>query len=212
MERSPPTRNPPEWLEAFLEHSRRRTMPAGTCIIQDGARPDSLFYLIKGTVSVLIEDDQGHELILAYLNDGEFFGEMGLFEDRSVRSARVIARTECTIAEATYSDFLQMSDHVPGILFEVARQMSQRLRRTSAKVRDLAFLDVTGRVARCLLDLALQPDAMTHPEGMQVHITRQEIARIVGCSREMVGRVLRDLEEESLIRARGKTIVVLGCR
>ena len=80
------------------------------------------------------------------------------------------------------------------------------------KVSDLAFLDVTGRVARTLLDLCKQPDAMTHPDGMQIKITRQEIGRIVGCSREMVGRVLKSLEEQGLITARGKTMVVFGAR
>ena len=98
------------------------------------------------------------------------------------------------------------------MLFEVASQMASRLRRTSVKVRDLAFLDVTGRVARTLLELAHEPDAMTHPDGMQVKITRQEIARIVGCSREMVGRVLKDLEDQGLIHAHGKTMVVFGTR
>ena len=72
--------------------------------------------------------------------------------------------------------------------------MATRLNKTSQKVCDFAFLDVTGRVARALLDLAAQPSAMTHPEGMQIKITRQELGRIVGCSREMVGRVLKVLE------------------
>ena len=73
-------------------------------------------------------------------------------------------------------------------------------------------MDVTGRVARTLLDLCEQPDAMTHPDGMQIRITRQELGRIVGCSREMVGRVLKNLEEQGLITAQGKTIVVFGAR
>jgi CRP/FNR family cyclic AMP-dependent transcriptional regulator len=90
--------------------------------------------------------------------------------------------------------------------------MATRLRNTSRKVSDLAFLDVTGRVARTLLDLCKQPDAMTHPDGMQIKITRQEIGRIVGCSREMVGRVLKSLEEQGLISAKGKTMVVYGTR
>ncbi len=90
--------------------------------------------------------------------------------------------------------------------------MAARLRTTSRKVSDLAFLDVTGRVARTLLDLCKQPDAMTHPDGMQIRVTRQEIGRIVGCSREMVGRVLKTLEEQELIHAKGKTIVVFGTR
>ena len=94
----------------------------------------------------------------------------------------------------------------------MAGQLAKRLRDTSRKVIDLAYLDVTGRVASTLLDLAKQPDAMTHPEGMQIRITRQEIAKIVGCSREMAGRVLKELQQQSLISAHGKTIVVYGTR
>ena len=90
--------------------------------------------------------------------------------------------------------------------------MVRRLERTTRKVGDLAFLDVTGRVARTLLDLCQEPDAMTHPDGMQIKITRQEIGRIVGCSREMVGRVLKTLEDQGLVSAKGKTMVVTGTR
>jgi CRP/FNR family cyclic AMP-dependent transcriptional regulator len=73
-------------------------------------------------------------------------------------------------------------------------------------------MDVTGRVARTLIDLSKEPDAMTHPDGMQIRITRQELGRIVGCSREMVGRVLKNLEEQGLITAKGKTMVVFDTR
>ena len=90
--------------------------------------------------------------------------------------------------------------------------MAHRLRETTRKVGDLAFLDVTGRVAGTLLDLCKQPDAMSHPDGMQIKITRQEIGRIVGCSREMVGRVLKDLEDQGLVSVKGKTMVVYGTR
>ena len=99
-----------------------------------------------------------------------------------------------------------------GLIFALSAQMAGRLRATTRKVGDLAFLDVTGRVARTLLDLCKQPDAMTHPDGMQIKITRQEIGRIVGCSREMVGRVLKSLEEQGLISVKGKTMVVYGTR
>jgi CRP/FNR family cyclic AMP-dependent transcriptional regulator len=90
--------------------------------------------------------------------------------------------------------------------------MADRLRDTTGKVGSLAFLDVTGRVARTLLELTREPDAMTHPDGMQIKITRQEIGRIVGCSREMVGRVLKSLEEQGLVQVAGKTMVVFGTR
>ncbi|HYN77322.1 MAG TPA: helix-turn-helix domain-containing protein, partial [Lamprocystis sp. (in: g-proteobacteria)] len=96
--------------------------------------------------------------------------------------------------------------------FAIGTQLSLRLRQTSRKVGDLAFLDVTGRIAHTLLELCKQPDAMTHPDGMQIRITRQDIGRIVGCSREMAGRVLKSLEEQGLISVAGKTIVVFGTR
>ena len=94
----------------------------------------------------------------------------------------------------------------------LASRSPSAFRDTTRKVSDLAFLDVTGRVARTLLDLCKEPDAMTHPDGMQIKITRQEIGRIVGCSREMVGRVLKDLEERELVSVAGKTMVVFGTR
>ena len=97
-------------------------------------------------------------------------------------------------------------------MYTIASQMAIRLRKTSRKVSDLAFTDVKGRVAGTLLALCKEPDAMTHPDGMMVRITRQELGKIVGCSREMVGRVLKDLEEDQLISVSGKSMVVFGTR
>ena len=84
--------------------------------------------------------------------------------------------------------------------------------RSNRKLGDLAFVDVTGRIAHAIMDLCSEPDAMTHPDGMQIKVSRQELSRLVGCSREMAGRVLKVLEEQGLLRARGKTIVVHGVR
>lgn len=152
------------------------------------------------------------ELVLTYLNPGDFFGEMGMFDDQQSRSARVYARTECELAEMGYSRFRELAHNDPEILFQLSGQMATRLRKTSQKVGDLAFHDVTGRIARTLLDLTKHPEAMTHPDGMQISVTRQEIGRIVGCSREMAGRVLKNLEEQGLITAHGKKVVVFGTR
>ena len=198
-------------IDRFLEHCHRRRYPTKSVIIYAGDKPDVLYYIVEGSVSVLIEDSDGREIVLAYLNPGDFFGEMGLFDDTH-RSAWVRTRTQCELAEISYARFRQLAEQDPGILFALAGQMATRLRKTSRKVGDLAFLDVTGRVARTLLDLCKEPDAMTHPDGMQIRITRQEIGRIVGCSREMVGRVLKNLEDQGLISVKGKTIVVYGTR
>lgn len=198
-------------IDRFLEHCHRRRYPAKSVIIYAGDKPDVLYYIVEGSVTVLIEDDNGREIVLAYLNKGDFFGEMGLFDD-AARSAWVRTKSECELAEISYSRYRQIAEEDTKILFELASQMAARLRKTSRKVGDLAFMDVTGRVARTLLDLSKEPDAMTHPDGMQIKITRQEIGKIVGCSREMVGRVLKSLEEQGLIYVKGKTIVVFGTR
>ena len=199
-------------LDQFLAHCHRRKYPAKSTIIYAGDESDALYYILKGSVTVMIEDDDGREMIMAYLNEGDFFGEMGLFENDPSRSAWVKAKSECEVAEVSYGKFKQLAREDADILFAVSAQIAGRLRATTRKVGDLAFLDVTGRVAGTLLDLCKQPDAMTHPDGMQIKVSRQELSRLVGCSREMAGRVLKVLEEQGLVRANGKTIVVYNAR
>lgn len=202
-------------IDKLLAHCHRRRYTAKSTIIYAGDRCETLFFIVKGSVTILIEDDDGREMIIAYLNPGDFFGEMGLFEKEGTekeRSAWVRAKTECEVAELSYAKFRELTQQDPDILYALGSQMAERLRNTTRKVGDLAFLDVTGRVARTLLDLCKQPDAMTHPDGMQIKITRQEIGRIVGCSREMVGRVLKSLEAQGLVFVKGKTMVVFGTR
>lgn len=200
-------------LDDFLAHCHRRRYPAKSTLIYAGDKSDSLYFIVKGSVTVIIEDDEGREMIVAYLNDGDFFGEMGVFEEtEDSRSAWVRAKTECEVAEISYSKFHEISSSHPEFLYAIGAQIARRLRNTTRKVGDLAFLDVTGRVARTLLELSKEPDAMTHPDGMQIKITRQEIGRIVGCSREMVGRVLKTLEDQGLVSVSGKTMVVYGTR
>ncbi|KPX04820.1 Catabolite protein activator Crp, partial [Pseudomonas syringae pv. coryli] len=155
-------------LDKLLPHAERRRCPAKTNIINAGERSESLFLILKGSVTVVIEDDERREMIVAYLNSGDFFGELGLFEQpgkESVRSAWVRAKTECEVAEISYDSFRELTRQEPEILYALGSQMAERLRNTTRKVGDLAFLDVTGRVARTLLELCKQPDAMTHPDG-----------------------------------------------
>ena len=199
-------------LEHMLKFAHRKQYNAKEVIIHEGDVSESLYYIIEGSVSVQVENDIGDEIILAYLNTGDFFGEAGLFEfdtdDESKRTAGVIARSDCTVAEISYAQFKQVVADDPAVMFVLTGQVFERLRKTSLKVRDLIFLDVKGRIAHCLIELSQEPDAMTHPDGMQIKSTRQDIAKMVGCSREMAGRVLKELEDDALITAHGKTIVV----
>ena len=199
-------------INRFLSYCRIRTVPSKTVIIHAGDLPDVLYYIISGSVEVMIEDEEGNEMVLAYLNKGQFFGEMGLFHETPTRSAWVRTRQSCELAEMTYPRFRQIAAESPGLIFELATQLATRLDRTNRKLGDLAFVDVTGRVAHAIMDLCGEPDAMTHPQGMQIKVSRQELSRLVGCSREMAGRVLKVLEEQGLLKATGKTIVVFGAR
>ena len=199
-------------ISEFLAIAHRRRFPAKSTIIRAGSESNTIYYIIDGAVTVLLENEDDREIIMAYLNKGEFFGEMGLFFEEPMRTARVRARTACEVAELSYSKFRELAEQDNGLLYAIGHQLADRLQRTTEKVGDLAFLDVTGRVARTLLELTQQPDAMTHPDGMQIKITRQEIGRIVGCSREMVGRVLKTLVDQGLVSVSGKTMVVYGTR
>ena len=202
-------------VENFLRHCQRSDYKAKSPILKQGDAGNSLYLILDGSVSVQVEDeaDPGHMLVVAYLNPGDFIGEMGLFDaEPPVRSAMVVAKSQCEVAEISYERFHQIRTQFPDILYAVSRQLSARLRQTTRKLTDLAFVDVSGRIAHTLLDLCKEPDAMTHPDGMQIKITRQELGKIVGCSREMAGRVLKNLEQDGLVSVSGKTMVVYGTR
>lgn len=205
----------PEHVERFLQLCHRRRYPSKAPIIRPGDVANTLYYVVDGSLAVMTEDEEGRELILAYVSAGDYIGEMGLFMEVEKREVLVRTRTPCELAEISYERLFQLFDgplkeECPRILFSIATQITTRLLHTSRKASRLAFMDVTSRVARTLVDLCSEPDAMSHPDGTQIRISRQEISRIVGCSREMVGRVLKQLEEEGKISVSGKTIVVFG--
>ena len=119
---------------------------------------------------------------------------------------------ECEVAIVAYDKFRALCRENADLLMCLTGQIASRLRTTSQRMGHLAFLDVTGRIARILLDLAHDSQAITHPDGMLIRITREELSRIVNCSREMAGKVLHDLEQQGLIQVEGKSVVVHGTR
>ncbi|MFP5358062.1 MAG: cAMP-activated global transcriptional regulator CRP [Gammaproteobacteria bacterium] len=195
-------------IQRFIALAHKRSYPPKHNILHAGDRPQSLYLILEGSVSVLLEDEDGREVVLAYLNPGEFFGEMCLFPEQQVRTAIVRTRSHALVAEIGYQAFRDFAFQHPDIMFEIAGQLAGRLRDTSRRVGDLTFLDVAGRLARTLLDLAQKPDAIPHARGVIVKISRQELARIIGCSREMAGRVLKKLEEDGMVQSQGRSILI----
>lgn len=201
----------------FLDQCHRRRHPARSDIFRPGDTANTLYYVVSGSLSVISVETDGRELVLGYINAGEFVGEMGLFVSANVRQVLLRTRTACELAELSYERLHQLfatslSAECPRILYAIGAQLSKRLLETSRKASRLAFLDVTGRIVRTLNDLCHEPDALSHPQGTQIRVSRQELARIVGCSREMAGRVLKQLQIDGKLHARGKTVVVFGTR
>jgi CRP/FNR family cyclic AMP-dependent transcriptional regulator len=205
-------------LEQLLRYCHRRRYPSKSFIIRPGDSGDTLYLITEGSVAVSMHNKEaGHDIVLAYLNKGDFIGEMGVFMGPAIRDVTVMTREASQLAEVGYDRLHrllrgELSAYALDIVHALGRQLSSRLLSTSRKVGTLAFLDVTGRISHTLMELCRQPDAMSHPDGMQIRITRQELGRIVGCSREMAGKVLKNLEQQGLLWVKGKTIVVLGAR
>jgi CRP/FNR family cyclic AMP-dependent transcriptional regulator len=206
-----------ETMGRFLDYCHRRRYPARADVFRPGSPATSLYYVVSGSLSVVSEESDGRELVLGYVNDGEFIGEMGLFFAADHRSVVVRTRSACELAEINYERLHQLfagplQAECPRLLYAIGLQLSKRLLETNRKASRLAFVDVSGRIVRTLNDLCQEPDAMSHPQGTQLRVSRQELARIVGCSREMAGRVLKQLGEQGVLHARGKTIVLYGTR
>lgn len=204
-------------IEELCRHCKLQQIPKKGIIVKSGETADSLYYLRKGSVSVTVQDDNDNEVVLTYLNAGDFIGEIGIFYEIKHRVASVRARTPCEIAVISYErlDALLKTGlkHIEAdILTAIGLQLAQRLLKTTRRVTQLAHMDVSGRIARILLDLCREPQAMSHPEGTQLHISRQELGRMAGCSRETVGRILRQMAEEGMIEVSGMDIVVYHSR
>ena len=204
-------------LERFLAHCHRRRYPSRTDIFRPGDAATTLYYVVSGSVSIITEEDDGRELVLGYFGAGEFVGELGLFIESEHREVILRTRSACELAEIGHERFYdllltRLATDAPKLLYAIAAQISRRLLDTSRKASRLAFLDVTDRITRTLHDLAHEPEAMSHPDGTQMRVSRQELARLVGCSREMAGRVLKKLQIDGKLHARGKTVVLFGTR
>ncbi|HLA75352.1 MAG TPA: cyclic nucleotide-binding domain-containing protein [Gammaproteobacteria bacterium] len=197
-------------LLSFCEHRR---YPAKAVILHPGVAADVLYYVVEGSVAASIEDEEGRELVLAYLGVGSFIGETGLFHEQRNRHVWVRSRSRCELAEISYERLRalakqELAVEYADILFALGAQMALRLRSTSRKIGNLAFLDVSERITGILYDLSYAADAIQHDRGREIFITRQELGRIAGCSREMVGRVLKELQGQGHIDMKGRSITV----
>ncbi len=173
-----------------------RKVPRGSAVLHAGDRTDFVYFILSGVLKVLVSDEEGREVILSNLGPGEFFGEMGVLDDNP-RSATVVANTPCELIVISKADFKRcLAENFDVSLF-IMRSLVKRLRSADRKIESLALMDVFGRVARLLLEMAEEDK-----DGQLVirrKVSRQDIAKMIGASREMVSRVMKDLQQQGLI-------------
>ncbi len=193
-------------LERLSRVAVRKRAGRGEQVVRSGESADALLILLTGRAKVTNFDEEGREIILAWLGPGEFFGEMGLI-DGSERSASVIAVENCELLTIGKQEFQRCMQEN----FQVAQKLMQilvrRLREADRNIESLALLDVYGRVARLLLDLSEEEDGK---RLVKKKISKQDMARMIGASREMVSKVMRDLEIGGYIVTNGDQITITG--
>ena len=191
-------------LEVLVRTVVRKSVARNAKIIGAGDPTDSLYIVINGRLKVLMGDEQGREVILSILGPGEFFGEMGLIDD-SPRSASVVTLEPCELLTISKADFKRSLAENSDLSMMVMRGLVKRLREADQKIGSLALMDVYGRVARLLLEMA---DDVDGEKVVVKKMSKQDIAKMIGASREMVSRVMKDLQLGGYIEIRGRSIVL----
>jgi CRP/FNR family cyclic AMP-dependent transcriptional regulator len=195
---------PEEQLRMLTMVVTRKSAPRSTTIMAGGDPTDSLYIVLSGRLKVMMSDAEGKEVILSILGPGEFFGEMGLIDDEP-RSATVVTIEPCELLSIAKRDFKKSLSENFDMNMAVMRGLVRRLREADRKIGSLALLDVYGRVARLLLDMAENVDG---EKIVTKRLPKQDIAKMIGASREMVSRVMKDLQTGGYIEMRGSTIVL----
>jgi len=180
----------------------RRSYARNATIIGAGDETDSLYVVISGRLKVMMSDDEGREVILSILGRNEYFGEMGLIDD-STRSASVITLEPCELLVLSKRDFRKCLAENFEMALTVMRGLVKRLRDADRKIGSLALLDVYGRVARLLLEMS---ETIDGKHVITRKLAKQDIAKMIGASREMVSRVMKDLQVGGYIDMRGNSI------
>jgi CRP-like cAMP-binding protein len=186
----------PEQAQSLAGAVHKHRYKRGECVVQQGKTSHALYVILAGRARVQMSDYQGREVILATLRSGDCVGEMSLIDDEP-HSATVITETQCDVLILGADDFSRCLKENTSISEAVMRGLVQRLRQADQKISSLALMGVYGRVANFLMDSAVATDG-----GVlltQEKRSRQDIAKMVGASREMVGRVMKDFEEQGFI-------------
>jgi CRP/FNR family cyclic AMP-dependent transcriptional regulator len=192
-----------EELRAFSAHGTARSFPKNAAVVNEGERSDAIYFILSGRVKVYLRNQGGKEVVLNVHGPGEYFGELIL--DEGPRSASVVTLEPSKLLAVTKADFRQFVLSHPDFAMKLIQRLMGRVRALTDNVKNLALMDVYGRVARLLLELAAEEDGEML---VREKLTHRDIASRVGASREMVSRILKDLVSGGYIRTKNRQIVL----
>ena len=193
----------PAELEEIARHAVTRQYKARTILLTEGEPSDALYVILEGRVRVYVSDSDGREAVLNVMGAGECFGELAF--DLGVRSASVITLEPSRMLVVPLADFADFVKRSPAFAMHFINHLIGRVRTLTNSVRSLALMDAYGRVARLLLESSVTEKGMQYvPEKL----TQAEIASRVGCSREMVSRIFKDLVQGQYITVEPERIVI----
>ena len=195
-------------LESLLSATTRRSYNKDTVIFFEHDVGDALFMILSGRVKVTMLSSDGREIILSVLSSNEFFGEMSLL-DNEPRSATAIAMQKTEMVMLHQKDFLSIVEKRPLVLINLLATLSSRLRKANQQIGNLALHDVYGRVARILIEMASETGER-QKDGKVIfrRPTHQEIANMIGATRETVSRMISDLQRQGYIEISGKDVII----
>jgi CRP/FNR family cyclic AMP-dependent transcriptional regulator len=199
----------PEATAALIAHMEQVEVPKGQTIFSEGELGDSLYIVMSGKVKVGRRAADGRENLLAVMGPSDLFGELSIF-DPGPRTATAIALTETRLARLRQSALRPWITNRPEIAEQLLRVLARRLRRTNDALADLIFTDVPGRVAKNLLHMAKRFGTREGTTLRVTHdLTQEELAQLVGASRETVNKALADFASRGWLRLEGKSVVIL---
>jgi len=198
-----------ELADALSGALTTRAVVRGHVVFNEGDTGDRLFIVLDGKIKISRAAADGRENLLSVLGPGEMFGELSLF-DPGPRTATATAVTESTLASLDHDDLRPLLLDQPAVAMQLLRALAQRLRRTNEAMADLVFSDVPGRVAKALLDLA-EKFGDSESDGVRVRhdLTQEELAQLVGASRETVNKALSEFANRGWLRIEGRSVLLL---
>lgn len=194
---------PTEELASFADLMRERSYPRGSVILFENDPGDSLFVVRSGRVKVVLIGEDGREVILGVLGVGQHFGELSLIDEQP-RSAHVIAMEDAGLLVLRREDFRKRVESSPSVAWSLLMELSRRLRRADEKIGGLVLLDVPGRIARLLLDMAEEGGG----PAIEKALTHQTIAQMIGASRETVSRAMKEFQDSGWISVERRRITL----